>query len=65
MPKVKTNRGAAKRLRRTKSGLFKRSKSFRGHLKTSKASKRRRGLRHPMIVDKSDQKRVQELLPYA
>ena len=65
MPKVKTNRGAAKRFRRTKNGLFKRSKSFRGHLKTSKSAKRRKGLRHPMIVDASDQKRVQELLPYA
>ena len=65
MPKVKTTRGAAKRLRRTKNGLFKRSKSFRGHLKTSKSAKRRKGLRHPMLVDPSDQKRVQMLLPYA
>ncbi|MCX5759209.1 MAG: 50S ribosomal protein L35 [Candidatus Hydrogenedentes bacterium] len=65
MPKVKTTRGAAKRFRRTKNGLFKRSKSFRGHLKTSKSAKRRKGLRHPMMVDASDQKRVQVLLPYA
>ncbi len=65
MPKVKTNRGAAKRFRRTKNGLFKRSKSFRGHLKTSKTAKRRKGLRHPAMVDVSDQKRVQNLLPYA
>lgn len=65
MPKVKTNRSAAKRFKRTKDGLFKRSKSFRGHLKTSKTPKRRRNLRRGVLVSPSDEGRVREMLPYA
>ncbi|MEE8464790.1 MAG: 50S ribosomal protein L35, partial [Gammaproteobacteria bacterium] len=32
MPKLKTNRGAAKRFRRTAKGGFKRGQSFRSHI---------------------------------
>jgi large subunit ribosomal protein L35 len=65
MPKVKTSRSAAKRFKRTKDGKFKRSKSFRGHLKTSKSPKRRRNLRRGVLVSGSDEHRVKGMLPYA
>ena len=65
MPKVKTVKSAAKRFKRTKDGKFKRSKSFRGHLKTSKTAKRRRNLRRGQIVSASDHQRVSRMLPYA
>jgi len=65
MPKVKTVKAAAKRFKVTKSGKFKRSKSFRGHLKTSKAPKRRRNLRRSLVIAASDEKRVRDMLPYA
>ena len=43
MPKMKTNRSAAKRFKKTKSGLFKRSKGYRRHLSASKSTKRQPG----------------------
>ncbi len=65
MPKVKTTKSAAKRFKVTKNGKFKRSKSFRGHLKTAKTAKRRRNLRRSMVITASDQRRVHDMLPYA
>ncbi len=64
MPKMKTKRSAAKRFKSTKSGKFKRSKSFGAHLLTHKSPKRRRNLRKSKILSKADQKRVQQMLPY-
>jgi len=65
MPKVKTSKAASKRFTSTKNGGFKRSKAFRGHLKTAKSAKRRRNLRRGLMVTDSDHKRVQRMLPYA
>ncbi len=62
MPKIRTNRSAAKRFKKTGSGKFKRSKAFKGHLLTGKSSKRKRNLRKAGLVDKADQKRVKRLL---
>ena len=64
MPKMKTNRAAAKRFKRTASGKFKRSKAFRGHLSSSKPTMRQRRLRKTAYVDKTDEGRVKCLLPY-
>ena len=44
MPKLKTNRGAAKRFKKTGSGAFKCSHSHLRHILTKKSSKRKRGL---------------------
>jgi large subunit ribosomal protein L35 len=60
---MKTNRGAAKRFRRTKSGLFKRGKSLSGHNFTCKTRKRKRRLRQITYVAPSDVGRVSRLLP--
>ena len=65
MPKLKTNKSAAKRFRVTKNGKFKRSRSFGRHLLTGKSPKRRRSFRHPTMVSESDEKRVRAMLPYA
>ena len=64
MPKIKTNRGAAKRFKRTKKGHFKRHKAFDRHLKASKSPKRLRSLRQSAIADPRDEKRIRKLLPY-
>jgi len=61
MPKLKTNRGAAKRFTRTASGI-KCNASHRRHILTKKTTKRKRRLRHSTLVSKADEKRVRRLL---
>lgn len=64
MPKMKTHRGAAKRLRVTATGKVKRARAFKSHLLASKPPKRKRRLRQPTLIDVTDRKRVARLLPY-
>lgn len=64
MPKIKTNRGAAKRLKRSAGG-FKRSQSFRRHILTKKPTKRKRQLRSPEMVAAVDVRMVRRMLPYS
>jgi large subunit ribosomal protein L35 len=63
MPKMKTHRGAAKRVKRTGSGKFSRHHAYASHLMGHKAQKRKRNLRKSAIVDATDQKRLERLLP--
>ena len=63
MPKMKSHKGAAKRLKKTKTGKIKRFKAFKSHILTKKSSKRKRNLRKAAILTKGDHKRVQHLLP--
>ena len=65
MPKIKTNRGAAKRFKATASGKFKCKQSHLNHILTKKSTKRKRGLRAPDIIDKADKPAIKKLLPYA
>ena len=62
MPKIKTNRAAAKRFKKTGGGEFKRSKAFKGHFLTKKSAKRKRSLRKAGLVDKADTGKVKRLL---
>ncbi len=64
MPKMKTNRGAAKRFKATGSGKIRRSKAFTSHILTKKSSKRKRNLRKSGLIDAADTKAVQRMLPY-
>lgn len=64
MPKMKTNRGAAKRFTRTASGKFKRAQSHLSHILTKKSSKRKRHLRSSDLVNAADQAAVNKMLPY-
>jgi large subunit ribosomal protein L35 len=63
MPKMKTNRGAAKRLRRTATGKIRRRRANKSHILTKKSTKRKRRLRHATLVSKADQKRARRLIP--
>ncbi len=65
MPKLKTNRGAAKRFKRTATGKFKRSQSHLNHILTKKSTKRKRHLRAGLMVDSADHAAVKQLLPYS
>ncbi|HMV39528.1 50S ribosomal protein L35 [Plasticicumulans sp.] len=65
MPKMKTNRGAAKRFARTGSGGFKRSQAFARHILTKKTTKRKRQLREPAMVAAVDVPMVRRMMPYA
>lgn len=64
MPKIKTNRGAAKRFKKTAGG-FKRNQSHRRHILTKKSTKRKRQLRSPAMLHKSDVKVARRMIPYA
>ncbi len=64
MPKIKTNRGAAKRFKRSAGG-FKRNKSFRRHILTKKPTKRKRQLRSPEMIAPVDVRMVRRMLPYS
>lgn len=65
MPKLKTHKGAKKRFKITGTGKVRKHSPYTGHLFTSKTSKRKRNLRKPSIVDKTDEKRIKRLLPYS
>lgn len=62
MPKMKSNRGAAKTFRLTASGKVKRNKAFKSHILTHKSRKRKRALRQSCLVDKADQRRVKLMI---
>ncbi len=64
MPKMKTHRGAAKRVKLTAKGKLKRSHAYTSHILTKKSAKRKRNLRKAGEVSTGDMRRVRELLPY-
>jgi large subunit ribosomal protein L35 len=64
MPKIKTNRGAAKRFGKTGSGKIRRNKAFASHILTKKTTKRKRGLRQSTIVNASVARNISRLIPY-
>jgi len=64
MPKIKTNRAAAKRFRKTGTGKLKRAKAYFAHKLTKKSQRRKRNLRKTALVHKSDFRRVNAMVPY-
>ena len=64
MPKIKTNRGAAKRFKKTGTGKIKRSHAFTSHILTPKTRKNKRNLRKGAIIEAVDQKNIARLIPY-
>ncbi|HKK01451.1 MAG TPA: 50S ribosomal protein L35 [Desulfuromonadales bacterium] len=64
MPKIKTNRGAAKRFRKTGTGKIRRNKAFTSHILTKKSTKRKRDLRQGTLVADVDAKNISRLIPY-
>ena len=64
MPKMKTKRAAAKRLKVTASGKLMRRSGWKRHLLEAKSPKRRRRLRKATLIAKVDQPRLKRLVPY-
>jgi large subunit ribosomal protein L35 len=60
--KMKTHRGAAKRIHLTASGKAKRSKAFKSHILNKKSAKRKRGLRQATLLSSADLKRIKRAL---
>ena len=63
MPKMKTNRATAKRLKRTASGKLRRWKAYKSHILTKKSRKRKRKLRKVTLVSGADVARMKRLMP--
>jgi large subunit ribosomal protein L35 len=63
MPKLKTNKSAAKRFKKTASGKIKRRRAYHTHILTKKSRKRKRNLRQGTMVSEADRKRIEALLP--
>ncbi len=64
MPKMKTKRGARKRLKKTASGKLKRAGGWKQHKLEGKQPRRRRRLRKAKLITKADEPRLKVLVPY-
>lgn len=64
MPKMKTNRAAAKRFKKTGTGKYVFSKSHASHILTKKTRKRKRALREKQVADATNMKQIRRMLPY-
>jgi len=62
MPKLKTHRGAAKRIKRTANGKFKRHHAYTSHMLAKKSRKRKRNLRSSVVVKPCDAKVLKKML---
>lgn len=62
MPKMKTHRGTAKRVRVTGSGKLMRAKAYKSHILTKKSQKRKRNFRHETEIAEADAKVVKRQL---
>lgn len=65
MPKMKTKKSAAKRFSVTGSGKFKRRRQNLRHILTKKNAGRKRRLGQDTLVDKTNRKAVERMMPYA
>lgn len=61
MPKMKSHSGAAKRFRRTGTGKLRRRQANKNHILEKKNPKRKRQLRGPIEVSKSDERMIRDL----
>ena len=64
MPKIKTNRGAAKRFKIKSSGKVKAYQSHRRHILTKKSTKRKRHLRADNHLHSADVRAARRMMPY-
>ena len=62
--KMKSHRGACKRLKLTGSGKVKRNKAYKSHILTKKSTKRKRNLRHAAMTDATNVKTMKKIMPY-
>ena len=64
MPKMKTNKSAAKRFKVTGTGKLKRNKAYKRHILTKKSPKTKRNLRQSVVTDSTNEKVMKKILPY-
>lgn len=64
MPKIKTNKSAAKRFKVTGTGKLKRNKAYKRHILTKKSAKTKRNLRQAVMTDETNVKNMKKILPY-
>ena len=64
MPKMKTNRSAAKRFKKSGTGKLIRNKAYRRHILTKKTTKNKRQLRKAAMMDQTNIKAMKKILPY-
>jgi large subunit ribosomal protein L35 len=64
MPKIRTKRSAAKRLKATGTGTLMRRSGWKRHLLEAKSPKRRRRLRQAAPISPADAPRLAKLVPY-
>ena len=62
MPKMKTHRATAKRVKRTATGKFKRKQAYHSHILEKKSPKRKRHLGAKVLVSKADMRQVKRLV---
>ena len=64
MPKIKSNSGAKKRFKLSKTGKVIRAHAYKSHILNKKTSKRKRNLRQTTTADKTNVKQIKKLIPY-
>jgi large subunit ribosomal protein L35 len=64
MPKLKTHKGASKRLKKTGTGKVVRQHAFARHILTSKSRSRKRKLGKSVVADPTNQPALRDMLPY-
>jgi large subunit ribosomal protein L35 len=64
MPKIKTNRSAAKRFRVTGTGKIMRNKAYKRHILTKKTTKNKRNLRKATEIDPTNAANMKKITPY-
>ena len=64
MPKIKTNSGAKKRFKLSKTGKVIRAHAYKSHILNKKTSKRKGNLRQTTTADKTNVKQIKKLIPY-
>lgn len=64
MPKIKTNRAAAKRFKISGTGKIRRRRAYLRHINTHMTRKRKRNLRQSGNVSSVDAKSIRMLIPY-
>lgn len=64
MPKMKSNKSAAKRFKVSGTGKLIRNKAYKSHILTKKSTKRKRGLRQSTVTDMTNEKNMKKILPY-
>ena len=62
--KLKTNRSAAKRLKKTGTGKIKRRRGGKSHYNAKMRAKRKRRLRSPDYLEGKEAREVKKLVPY-